>query len=113
MESVANSWRERMKECLLWCLLLLPVCVPRLHIGNVLGSSLSVRNWDDDLVGLDSLIINQKLKKWNKGLRSKEEKLLAEKKHQKIKKRKSRKMWAKLMTDRNVYNNYITRGLIG
>ena len=47
------------------------------------------------------------------GLRSKEEKLLAEKEHQKMKKRKSRKMWAKLMTDRNVYSNYITRGLIG
>merc|ERR1712013_669510 len=104
---------SKMKDCLLWCLLFLPVCVPRLHIGNFLGTSLSVRNWDDDLVGLDSLIINQKLKKWNKGLRSKEEKLLAEKGHQKMKKRKSKKKWEKLMDDRSVYNSFITRGLIG
>ena len=46
-------------------------------------------------------------------MRSKEEKLLAEKKHQKMRKRNSRKMWKKLMTDRNVYDNFITRGLIG
>ena len=47
------------------------------------------------------------------GLRSKEEKLLAEKKHQRMKKRKSKKKWEKLMDDRSVYNSFITRGLIG
>merc|ERR550519_3234182 len=48
-----------------------------------------------------------------KGWRSKEEKLLAQKQHQKVKEKKNGKKWEKLMTDRSVYNNFITRGLIG
>ena len=35
-------------------------------MDKFLRPSLSVRNWDDGLVGLDYLIINEEIKNWNK-----------------------------------------------
>ena len=35
-------------------------------MDKFLRPSLSVRNWDDSLVGLDHLIINEEIKIWNK-----------------------------------------------
>ena len=50
----------------LWCLLFLPAGIASLHFGKLHGHSLSVRNWDDPLVGLDSLISSQQLRNLNK-----------------------------------------------
>merc|ERR1712142_1355933 len=93
-----------MQDGLLYCLLVLSAC-SALHVGKFLSPSLSVRNWDDSLVGMDSLIITNQIRKWRKGVRSKEEKVKDQKKHEMLKRKKKNNEWEKFMHDKSVYNS--------